>query len=188
MSSLLHGLLGYVKIRAWRSTAGAQAKDRGSGHSSFIFPAHGRYTRFNIPVLPQWPSLASILSATEMSGCPPCSLLNELSVPLWHGSSSLLLLTTRTQQKLDNGQNWSPFHGSAPSTRRNVLDLKRPCNPGFLISNVNGFLHWTHPPFQCHRWVTDNSSVIFRFGAGETVPFKKLSGWENISQYMIKFK
>lgn len=144
MSSLLYGLLGHVKIRPWQSTAGAQAKDRSIGHSSFIFPAHGRYTRFNIPVLPQWPSLASILSATEMSGCPPCSLLNELSVPLWHGSSSLLLLTTRTQQKLDNGQNWSPFRGYAPSTRRNVLDLKRPCNPGFLISNMAFYTEHVH--------------------------------------------
>lgn len=46
----------------------------------------GCYTQFNILgkfhlVLPPWPSLTSILSATEMPDCSPYRSLNELSVP-----------------------------------------------------------------------------------------------------------
>lgn len=130
------GMCGYksVTVHSWGSGERPQQWTF-SVHFPYIY--RGCYTRFNICgkfhlALRPWPSLTSILSATEMPDCPPYRPLNELSVPLWHGSSTLLLLSTWTQQKLDNEQNWCSFRGSASSTLRDVLDLKQPCNPECL--------------------------------------------------------
>lgn len=140
-SACSSGTCGYksVTVHSWGS---------GKRPPLHSFPEHiyrGCSTRFNILgkfhlVLPPWPSPTFILSATEMPDCPPYRPLNELSVPLWHSSSSLLLLSTWSRQKLDNGQNWCSFRGSASSTLRNVSDLKQACNPGYLKSDVNIYL------------------------------------------------
>lgn len=150
LSACSSGTCGYksVTVHSWGSGERPQQWAL-SVHFPNIY--WGCYTRFNILakfhlVLPLWPSLTSILSATEMPDCPPYRPLNELSVPLWHGSSSLLLLSTWTQQKLDNGQNWCSFRDSASSTLRDVLDLKQPCNPGELTSDANASLDWIYSP------------------------------------------
>lgn len=127
------GTCGYKSVTA-RSWGSGERPQQWALSVHFPYIYRGCYTRFNIRgkfhlALPLWPSLTSILSATEMPDCPPYRPLNELSVPLWHGSSSLLLLSTWTQQKLDNEQNWCSFRGSASSALRDVLDLKQPCNP-----------------------------------------------------------
>lgn len=137
------GTCGYKSVTAHSWGSGERPQQWAlSVHFRYIY--RGCYTRFNIRgkfhlALPPWPSLTSILSATEMPDCPPYRPLNELSVP--HDTAVLVCCFCPPE----HSRSWTMSKIGVLS----VALLHLPSEMCWTLNNpviLNVALDWTCPP------------------------------------------